>query len=215
MALSLEQVRELYNKRAKYYDISANLYYLIGFREDAYRKKAIGALGLRPGDTVVDMCCGTGLNFRHIQERIGSEGRVIGIDLTEKMLDQAAARVERNGWKNVELVHSDAAKYAFPEGVNGIISSFAITLVPQYDEVIRAGSEVLAPGGRWSVLDFRMPEGWHARLAPVLIRLTSPFGVTADLETRHPWESMERYMDDVTVSGHYLGFVYIASGVKR
>ena len=64
-------IQELYTKRAPRYDLSANLYYLIGFRENAYRKKAVDALQLNPGETVVELGCGTGLNFRYLQDAIG------------------------------------------------------------------------------------------------------------------------------------------------
>jgi ubiquinone/menaquinone biosynthesis C-methylase UbiE len=53
----------LYRKRAKRYDRSALLLYLAGFRHWAYRERAIQSLALNDGDTVVDLGCGTGLNF--------------------------------------------------------------------------------------------------------------------------------------------------------
>jgi len=63
MALNKYQIIQLYRKRAANYDWSANLYYLIGFREFKYRKMAIQQLQLQVGDTVVEIGCGTGLNF--------------------------------------------------------------------------------------------------------------------------------------------------------
>ena len=89
----------LYRKRARNYDWTANLYYLIGYREWAYRRRAVAALHLGLGDTVVEMCCGTGLNFPLLQAAVGPAGRIIGVDLTDAMLDGARRRVERNGWK--------------------------------------------------------------------------------------------------------------------
>ena len=55
MALTKDQLKHLYRKRAANYDFSANLYYLIGFREESYRKSAVSALGLERGDTVVEI----------------------------------------------------------------------------------------------------------------------------------------------------------------
>jgi ubiquinone/menaquinone biosynthesis C-methylase UbiE len=159
--LSKDEVRDIYRKRASRYDFTANLYYLIGFREWAVRKRSVRALNLQPGDTVVEVGCGTGLNFSLLQEAVGPEGRIVGVDLTDAMLEQARRRVERRGWSNIELVHSDAAQYRFPEGVNGLLSTFAITLVPEFDAVIQNGASALAPGGRWVVSDFKMSDGWR------------------------------------------------------
>ncbi len=92
-----EHVIEKYRDRARHYDITGNLYYLLGFRVGAYRRQAIQALQLRPGDTVVDIGCGTGLNFPHLEHVIGPGGRIIGVDLTDAMLEEAKLRVEKHG----------------------------------------------------------------------------------------------------------------------
>jgi len=64
-----DAVKALYRKRAGHDDWTANLYYLIGYRGWAYRRRAVAALGLGAGDAVVEMCCGTGLNFSLLQGR--------------------------------------------------------------------------------------------------------------------------------------------------
>ncbi len=202
----------LYRKRAKNYDITANLYYLIGFREFAYRKKAVEALGLMPGGTTVEIGCGTGLNFPLLQDRVGPEGKIIGVDLTDAMLDKARARARDNGWTNVELVCEDASRYQFPRNVDGIISTFALTLVPEFDEVVRKGADALSPGGRFVILDFKMPSTRIAAFAPLMAYITKPFGVSMEMAERHPWESVARYLDNASFKDYYGGFVYIAAG---
>lgn len=214
--LSKDEVKDIYRKRAKRYDFTANLYYLMGFREWAIRKKAVKALNLKPGDTAVEIGCGTGLNFPLLQKAIGPTGRIIGVDLTDAMLAQARKRVADKGWSNVELVQSDAAEYRFPGDVNGILSTFAITLVPEYDAVIQHGAQALAPGGRWVVADFKMSGGWLARrLVPFLLLVTRPFGVRLEMADRHPWESIEKHLGNVSLKELFLGFAYVASGEKR
>ena len=123
MALNKNAVRDLYRARAGRYDISANLYYLIGFREAKYRKMALSALCLKPGDTAVEIGGGTGLNFQYTLQAIGKTGQLVGVDLTDAMLGKAESRIGRKGWKNVRLVQSDVAQYAFPSGINGIYST--------------------------------------------------------------------------------------------
>ena len=207
-------VINLYRKRAKRYDFTANLYYLIGFRLQAYRKKAVQALNLQRGDTVVEIGCGTGANFPLLQRAVGPEGKIIGTDITDAMLAQAQKRVEENDWSNVELVQADAASFHFPAGVGGIISTFAFTLVPEFDQVIQNGSEALATGGHWVSLDLKLPSSWLARLAPQLVFLTKPFGVSLELAKRHPWESLDKYLKNTSLTELYSGFVYIATGER-
>ena len=214
MAMDKKSLAELYQKRSRYYDLTANLYYLLGIREFAYRKIAVEALRLNRGDTVIEIGCGTGLNFRLLREWIGSEGKIIGLDLTPAMLSSAGKRIQRNKWTNVELIQADAGAYSFPENVNGIISTFAITLIPEYDKIIEKGAAALSPGNRMVLLDFKLPDGWPMWLIKFLIAVTRPFGVTSDLADRHPWESIDRYLDLKGLKNFYFGSIYIAVGQK-
>ena len=76
--------------------------------------------------------------------------------------------------------------------MNGIISTFALTLAPELEDVIRRGSEALAQDGRFVILDFKLPNNRLAALAPFFVWTTSPFGVSLDLASRHPWEALEK-----------------------
>lgn len=215
MAIAKDQIVALYRRRAARYDVSANLYYLLGFREWAYRRKAVAALRLAPGDKVVDVGCGTGLNFGLLRDAVGGSGNVIGVDMTDAMLEEAARRVTNEGWTNVHLVHSDAASFEFPDAVDGILSTFALTLVPEYDDVIRRGGQALVPGGRWVVADLKLPgKGWQEALLPLLLPLFRPFGVTLDLAARHPWESLQRHLSASGMDENYFGYTYVAWGEK-
>lgn len=82
---------------------------------------AVEALHLQKGDTVVEIGCGTGLNFSLLQDRIGPQGRIIGVDMTDAMLDQARARIAKHDWDNVELIQCDAGDYEFPLGCPQIL----------------------------------------------------------------------------------------------
>jgi len=178
-----------------------------------YRRKAIEALNLKPGDTVVEIGCGTGLNFPLFQKFVGPAGEIIGVDLTDAMLEKDREQVEKNSWKNVELVLCDAAKYEFPTGIGGIISTFAITLIPEFDKVIKNGCEALSPGKRWVVLDFKAPSNWLSSLTPILIfLLVHPFGGTIEAAARHPWESINKYLKNTSFTKLYMGLIYIATG---
>jgi demethylmenaquinone methyltransferase/2-methoxy-6-polyprenyl-1,4-benzoquinol methylase len=205
----------LYARMAPRYDLYAQLLPLLGFQQMRYRTLAIDALHLKPGDIAVDVGCGTGLNFCHLEKTIGPSGKIIGVDLSDAMLEQARMRIAEGGWRNIELVCSDAAEFTFPPKVGGIISTFALTLLSEYDAVIGRGAEALAAGARWCVLDFKIPTNWLSRLAPVLARvLVVPFGGTFEMGQRHPWESIQKYLDLVLYREVYFGCAYIAVGQR-
>lgn len=215
MALAKSELLTRYRRRAARYDFTANLYYLIGFREWAYRKRPVRALRLRPGDTVVEIGCGTGLNLPLLRGAVGPEGRVIGVDMTDAMLEKALERTAARGWRNVELCLGDAASFRFPAHVDAILSTFALTLVPTFDDVIERGARALRDGGRWVVADLKLPEGGPARLLlPLLLLTTRPFGVTLDLGDRHPRESLRRHLPVSGMEDLYFGYAYVAWGEK-
>ncbi len=207
-----QDVIETYRKRAKSYDFTANLYYLIGYPEFTYRRIAVDALGLHSGDTVVEIGCGTGLNFPYLEQVVGPRGKIIGVNLTGAMLAQARQRVEKNHWANVELVQSDASQYTFPQGVDGILSTFAITLAPEYDLIIKNGAQVLAQRQRFVVCDLKMPENLPGWLKGLAFFITRPFAVTREQATWHPWESIKKYLPHYSYREFYFGFTYLAVG---
>jgi ubiquinone/menaquinone biosynthesis C-methylase UbiE len=202
---------DIYRQQAKGYDASG-----ISALQP-FRKKAVKRLDLRRGDLVVDVGCGTGLNFALVQEAIGPEGRIIGVDLTDAMLDQARQRVANNNWNNVDLVESDAGQYEFLGQVDGVLSTFALTFVPDSARVIQRGAQALGPGRRWVVLDMAWPAGWPLGLRRLLFMLPS-YGITADVIQRRPWQTiwdaMEQNLVDVARQRFWLGFFYLASGSK-
>jgi demethylmenaquinone methyltransferase/2-methoxy-6-polyprenyl-1,4-benzoquinol methylase len=212
MILGKDAIVQLYRKRAGSYDLAADLYYLLGYRLRAYRRDAVAALQLKPGDTVIDLCCGTGLNFPLLQRYVGPDGHIIGVDITDAMLAQAHDRVQRNQWDNVTLIQQDVALYDFPENVDGIISVLALTLVDEYDEVIRKAAGALARDGHFVLLDLKESSRMPLWLLKLAVWFTRPFGVRLELRHRHPWESMETYLDHVQMQERYLGFSYIATG---
>lgn len=214
MTLSKLETRDLYRKRAKRYDLSVQIYRLFGFDVERYRQDTVAALTLGSGDTVVELGCGTGLNFRYVQQAIGPEGRLIGVDLTDSMLDVARTRVTRQDWDNVELVQADVAEWRMPDGVVGVFSTLALTLVPEYDAVIERVSRALGPGGRLAILDMKEPKAWPHWLVRLAVWLNMPFGVSIELADRHPWESVRNHLNEIEFREYYFGVLYLCVGEK-
>jgi demethylmenaquinone methyltransferase/2-methoxy-6-polyprenyl-1,4-benzoquinol methylase len=167
---------------------------------------------------VVDIACGTGLNFSLIEQAIGPEGRLVGVDLTDAMLAQAQHRTEANGWTNVSLVQADAAVFDFPSGIDAIVSTYALTQVPECGEVIARGAEALCAGGRWAVLDIKSPDHappWLANLGTAVARR---FGSADAWMARRPWEAIRDAMQDSLTDPSWtelvFGTAFLAAGSR-
>lgn len=213
-----QSVTQTYRKRAKHYDFTSSPYYLIGFRIEAYRRQAIATLNLQPGDTVVDLGCGTGLNLPLFQKAIGPTGKIIAVDLTDAMLEQARQRVKTHRWANVELVQSDAVALNFPDEVDGVFSSYALSLATGLDQIIQRSSGALKPGKRCVILDLKVPESLPRWLIPTLLPIVRPFAVTEEVIARRPWDTiwqaMNRHLTNTKLEQRYGGFAFIARGER-
>jgi demethylmenaquinone methyltransferase/2-methoxy-6-polyprenyl-1,4-benzoquinol methylase len=213
-----EHLIETYRKKAKHYDITSRLYPVPGYPQRAQRLRAVQALGLRAGGSVVDLACGTGLNFPLIQEMIGPGGRIVGVDLTDAMLARAQDRIETNGWSNISLVQADAAEFDFPTEVDAILSTYALSQVPECAEVIAHGAAALSGGGRWVVLDLKVPDntpGWLAQLGTTIVR---PFASIDEWTMRRPWEAiraaMQEELTDPSWTELFFGTAFLAAGSR-
>ncbi len=213
-----EHLIQTYRKKAKHYDITSRFYPVPGYPHRAHRLRAVEALGLRPGDTVVEIACGTGLNFSLIEQVIGPDGRIVGVDLTDAMLAQAQHRIETNGWSNISLVQADAATFDFPTEVDAILSTYALSQVPECGDVIAHGAAALVPGGRWAVLDLKAPDNTPRWLAQLGIALARPFGSIDEWIARRPWEviraAMQDGLADLSWTELFFGTAFLAAGSR-
>jgi ubiquinone/menaquinone biosynthesis C-methylase UbiE len=207
---------QTYRKKAKHYDVTSRFYPVPGYPQRAQRLRAVEALGLSPGDSVVEIACGTGLNFSLIEQVIGPGGRIVGVDLTDAMLAQAQQRIELNGWSNVSLVQADAAEFNFPREVDAILSTYALTQVPECGAVIARGASALSRSGRLVVLDLKVPDNAPRWLAQVGRTLVRPFGSMDEWIERRPWETIRAAMDetlaDLSWTELSFGTAFLAAG---
>jgi demethylmenaquinone methyltransferase/2-methoxy-6-polyprenyl-1,4-benzoquinol methylase len=207
-----------YRKKARHYDVTSRFYPVPCYPQRSQRLQTVQALSLRPGATVIDIGCGTGLSFPIIEKIIGPGGQIVGVDLTGAMLAHARDRVRAHGWNNVTLVQSDAAEYVFPSSVDAIMSTYAMSQVPECAQVIANGAAALCAGGRWAVLDLKVPgstPGWLMRLSTRVVR---PHASIEEWIRRRPWdairEAMQHELTDLSWTELTFGTAFLAAGAR-
>ena len=213
---------DIYSKIAPHYDQFIKLYngfwQIFGFRYEDWRKKAISVLNLKEGQTVIDLGCGTGLNFPHINKLVGNSGQIIGVDISNSMLVMAKKRIEKNNWKNVSLFLDDMADYKIPQEVDAIISTYSLGLSKSFDKIIQNAYHALKPGGRLVVL------GLKNENLSIGARVFLPFWLscikdysedTISLGATHPWKSVKKYFPESHRKEFFGGLVYLKVGIKK
>ena len=125
---------------------------------------------LQPGETVLDLGSGAGLDVLLSAGRVGPTGKVYGLDMTEEMLRVARENQAKAGIKNVEFLKGDIEAIPLPDNtVDVIISNCVINLAADKASVIREAARVLKPGGRFAVADIVLKEGLPQKIQESLL----------------------------------------------
>ena len=177
------------------------------------RELAVTRLGLKRGDTVIDVGCGTGLSFPLLEERIGPHGRIIGIEQSPEMIGQARDRTKEHGWHNVTLVLSPAEEADIHVAADAALFCFThdIMRMPKaLDNIFRhlkPGARVVATGLKWA-------PGWN--LPANLMVLYGGLASTTSLEgLRQPWSYLADRVSAFKVEQLFTRTVYLATGIAH
>ena len=147
----------------KWYDLISPLYDVaIRSLYEPYRKMVIQKLELQDGETVLDLGCGSGLNFEPIMAEIGPQGILVGVDVSAKMLARAQKVVNQNGWKNVRLFQQDVRRLDAVDfealmgasvPVDKILCTLGMSVFPEWQVVFDKTFSLLKSGGKYGLMD--------------------------------------------------------------
>lgn len=202
--------RNLWNRWAKIWDLALHV---AGY-DVAFRERAIDELDLNRGDTVLDLACGTGLNFGYLEGKIGREGKIIALDYSPGMLKKAEEKMRNNDWRNIELLEEDAANFRLDEKVDAVLCTWSMVSIPNYEKALENSADTLREGGKYVVLDFQLISGVKGLILNSAYKLI--FEATCQDVTREPWRKMKDYLREVKKEDFSgcLSSYYIAVGVR-
>lgn len=192
-----------YRRRALCYDFEVAPF-------EPVRARAVAALDLSPGATVLDVGCGTGLSFPLLHERIGPGGHIIGIEQSPDMLDQARQRVRRWRWRNVRLVCSAVVAARIDGRADAALFHLVHDILRDEEAIdnvlhhLRPGAPVVASGLCWAPVWL-----WPAN---AFVLMAAVHSVSSLEGLTRPWDLLARRLERFSVRATLGGAMFIAAG---
>ncbi|HEX4780612.1 MAG TPA: methyltransferase domain-containing protein [Usitatibacter sp.] len=179
-------------------------------RINRIRERAIEALGLEPGDIVLDAGCGTGWCLPRLAERVGPSGRVLGFDPSPEMLAIAHARP---GAQEAQLLEAAAETVRLPAAPDAILFSYTHDLIRSRAALENLFSQA-RPGARIAATSTKLYAPW---LFPAnwYLRVTHRGYITNFESFAEPWSLLAGYLEDFRVSTGPMTQHYVATGRVR
>lgn len=193
----------LYRARAAHYDDELTPF-------EPLRVAAIDRLQLQPGQTVLDAGCGTGLSFAPLLQRLGPEGRIVGIEQCPDMLARARERLTPAQRQQVKLVPASAEGARWRGQADAALLHFTHDIVctpAALDQVLAH----LKPGARMVATGLQWAPPWAVAVNAFVLG-AALYSINSLNGLDRPWSGLQERLKDFEVTPEWMGGVYIASG---
>jgi precorrin-6B methylase 2 len=176
------------------------------------RQKAVELLNLKEGDRVLDVGCGPGGSFPYLVHAVGPSGQLVAVETSPVISINARRRIEKNGWRNVEVIEADARTVHLTGTFDGLLM-FAAADVYASEEALenifphlRREARVVMFGAKCS----------HHRLGSILNPILKMlFNLTFSTTPRpddEPWRIWAKRVERLEIEEYFLGLMFLASG---
>ena len=170
------EVRGMFDRIAGVYDLMNSA--MTAGMHHRWRARAVDAARVGPGDSALDVCCGTGDLALELSRRVGPGGRVVGSDFSERMLDLAREKPVDPGAARPVFEWADALSLPYDDSTfDAVTVGFGVRNLADLDAGIVEMTRVLKPGGRLVILEITTPQRpplstffsvWFDRLVPLI-----------------------------------------------
>jgi len=209
MSKTTKDVLNSYNKTAFLYDLMNLVYF---FRKDReYRSLLADKLDLKPEHLVLVPCCGTGVDFRYLLEKVKKRGTLVGVDISSEMIRQTKKKMT-NG--SVDLVRSDIAYMPFrDETLDAVSIAFCLKITPTFKKAIEEIFRVLKPDGKIGVLANHKPTGFLSLPRTILTKVIGEMAkIDFEINLKGHLSKLFTMVEDRKMHG---GLVRLLVGEKR
>lgn len=195
--MTADSVRDLFDRIAPVYD-QLNNWLSLG-QHRIWKQMAVKWSDAQPGDTCLDVCCGSGDLAQMLAERVGNTGKVVGLDFAVEQLAIARQRVE-NRFLDLPItwIEGDALALPFPDNhFDAITMSYGLRNVTNIPQCLQELYRVLKPGAKAAILDFNHPSSSQVRafqqwyLDTIVVPVAARFGFTDEYAYIAP--SLDRF----------------------